>query len=643
MHTTDTIRKYKIFSEEDWADIVFDKYALIEVYAKNITFHCTEIEGSLYLRGEGCRFPELKYIAGNLSIDAKYCELPVLETVERYFTMHCHTMMNELRKVRGNFKCIVDAAFKNLETIGGCIAVKNATVHTRNGKLLKTRDVIPVQYQFQADELLKDGIFDINILGDNIIIPHREIRGKITIVGKNVSFPNLEFVHGTLRIRSEYHIGHKFTHHFPMLKKLIGNLKFENTGVSFPVLQETSGSIHMENGSYVTFPALEKSGNIMLNGGSRGAFPVLTDIIGNFMYNGSEKCELNALRYVKGFFNTYNTFAPNIAEVGDLIIHEFHRFEHLQKVNGKIQFLYNVNPATDFKSLEYLGEWGDSRMKDLKFPALECINNYLYGTYDGFEHIAKNIYFKINNNLHLTKDYFIISRTSFPYIFQEKRYPLRKLVAILKLRHSSFQNFKTREYERQWEAFSTPFFTKVLGKIESLWTEVEPMKYEEFFKAEDRNFKLFCFSYYGVGNLMKKLESRKINEKEIEIAYEEYDENGNEKLTQKVNRYEVHEIENRKLGVFIWGSRAEYSYAVKCWCPSTEKEHWLWIESDYKSDALAAIASTFRIHSNLIPYIKCLKRQGDLLICELKEKVTPTGEIRPLTASEYFNLLRAET
>lgn len=220
---------------------------------------------------------------------------------------------------------------------------------------------------------------------------------------------------------------------------------------------------------------------------------------------------------------------------------------------------------------------------------------------------------------------------------------MRKLIAILKLRHSSFQNFVTREYERQWENFNTPFFTQILNKIESLWDEVEPMKFEEFFNEEDRNFKLFCFSYYGVGNLMQKLEAQKINEKEIEVDYVEYDKNGNPKLIRKVNRYEVHEVENRKLGVFIWGSRAEYSYAVKCWCPSTKKEHWLWIEQEYKDDALTAIASTFRIHSNLIPHIKCLKRQGDLLICELKEKMVPAGKIRPLTASEYFNLLRAET
>jgi hypothetical protein len=72
------------------------------------------------------------------------------------------------------------------------------------------------------------------------------------------------------------------------------------------------------------------------------------------------------------------------------------------------------------------------------------------------------------------------------------------------------------------------------------------------------------------------------------------------------------------------------------------EEHWLWIEPQYKDNALTAIASTFRIHENIIPHIKCLKRQGDLLICELESEVLPKGNVRPLTAKEYFSLLEAE-
>ena len=74
-------------------------------------------------------------------------------------------------------------------------------------------------------------------------------------------------------------------------------------------------------------------------------------------------------------------------------------------------------------------------------------------------------------------------------------------------------------------------------------------------KQKTGTLNCFVFSYYGVGNLMKKLESRKINEKKLKLPTRSMMKTGNEKkLTQKVNRYEVHEIENRKLGVFIWGA-----------------------------------------------------------------------------------------
>jgi hypothetical protein len=89
MHTTNTIKRYKIFSEEDLQKINPDEYASIEIYAKNMTFGFTEIEGNLLLRGEGCHFPDLVNISGNLSIDAGNCVLPELKSVGGSFAMHC--------------------------------------------------------------------------------------------------------------------------------------------------------------------------------------------------------------------------------------------------------------------------------------------------------------------------------------------------------------------------------------------------------------------------------------------------------------------------------------------------------------------------------------------------------------------------
>ena len=88
----------------------------------------------------------------------------------------------------------------------------------------------------------------------------------------------------------------------------------------------------------------------------------------------------------------------------------------------------------------------------------------------------------------------------------------------------------------------------------------------------------------------------------------------------------------------------ENVFAIRCWCTTTDKEHWLWIEEQYKNSPLEAVASTFRIHENLISNIKEIKRQGDVLLVEmLDENIKPEGNIVPLNATQYFSLLTAQS
>ncbi|MBB6372299.1 hypothetical protein [Chryseobacterium shigense] len=638
MHTTDPVNRYKVFSAEDLPEIISDEHLTVEIYGRNITWEILELNGNLLIRGEGCHFPNLVKVSGSLSVDAGNCSLPSLRTVEENFTLHCPAELDKLRTVKGHFKCIVDYNFKHLETIGGSISLKKANVIARGKKLTLIKNVISVRFQYEVEFLPETGIFNVDIFGDNIMIPHHIIYGKINVYGKNVSFPHLESLQGMINMECRDKNGHYFTHDFPNLKKIKGHLRFERTKASFPVLQEITGNITLGKGCYADFPLLETSGSISVNYDSGVRFPVLKNVEGNIVNQG-ETCNFISLEKVKGTYRTYNTIAPRLQEVGNLLMHTSIEFEHLKRINGKLENAFKVN----FKSLEYVNYLGDEKLRGSRFPSLKEINFYLYNEEDHFEHLAKNVYFRVNGRMYLSKDKLIISRVPFKYVVHQQNYSIRKLVSILKLRHSSFLNFMTREYEREWAKFETPFFTKILKKIEKLWDVVETIKFEEFFESDDRNFRFFCFNYIGVGNLMKHFEAEKINEEEIELNYNEYDQNGNKIQVKRINRYELYEIENTKLGINVWRDTDKYSYAVKCWCPSTEKEHWLWVEQEYKGNALTAIASTFRIHENIIPFIKCLKRQGDLLICELEREVKPRGFPRALTASEYFNLLEVET
>lgn len=181
-------------------------------------------------------------------------------------------------------------------------------------------------------------------------------------------------------------------------------------------------------------------------------------------------------------------------------------------------------------------------------------------------------------------------------------------------------------------------FSEFIDYLGKTYNEVKPFSFKEAFDISNKSFQGLVFSSINIGEMIEELGAKRIKTDGIESTHRQYDSEGNftgEKTYHNI--YEVHEVSGEKLGL------NENLYVVKCWCTSTNKEHWLWIEDQYKDDPLTAIASTFRVHENIIPHIKCLKRQGDLLLIEMDEKVKPEGNIVPLTKEQYFGLLVAQS
>lgn len=170
------------------------------------------------------------------------------------------------------------------------------------------------------------------------------------------------------------------------------------------------------------------------------------------------------------------------------------------------------------------------------------------------------------------------------------------------------------------------------------YDKVEPFTYAEAFKIEDQQFRATVFGSINVTEMIETLGAKRIATDGKHVNQKVYSESGEFLGYHEFdNIYEVHEVSGEKLGL------EENLYALKCWCTTTNKEHWLWIEDQYKDSPLEAVASTFRIHENLIPHIKEIKRQGDVLLVELNEDVEPQGEIVPLTAEQYFGFLTAQS
>lgn len=171
-----------------------------------------------------------------------------------------------------------------------------------------------------------------------------------------------------------------------------------------------------------------------------------------------------------------------------------------------------------------------------------------------------------------------------------------------------------------------------------------PFTYKEAFEIDDANFQKMIFNTIDINDLIRNLGATRIKSDGREVTRKCFDKYGNSLPNNNYHAiYETYQIDCTKLIGAEFTDLDYFAYAVKCWCTSTNKEHWIWIESTYKDDPLEAIASTFRFHENVIPHIKELKRQGDIMLVELHEEVSPKGKIIPLTTEQYFKFLTIET
>lgn len=138
--------------------------------------------------------------------------------------------------------------------------------------------------------------------------------------------------------------------------------------------------------------------------------------------------------------------------------------------------------------------------------------------------------------------------------------------------------------------------------------------------------------------MMDNLGNERISTEGKNVTHKFYKEDGSYELKNYDVIYELYKVDCSKLNV------DDSVYAVKCWCTTTNKEHWLWVETKYAMKGpLEAIASTMRVYENMIPHIKSIKRQGDVLLFEMNQYVKPSGNIVPLTADQYFSLLEAQS
>jgi hypothetical protein len=170
------------------------------------------------------------------------------------------------------------------------------------------------------------------------------------------------------------------------------------------------------------------------------------------------------------------------------------------------------------------------------------------------------------------------------------------------------------------------------------YDNVTAFTYQQAFAIRSEAFKAIIFGSIRVPEMIKALGHSRIATAGQAVKHKQYSKQGDFLGYREYDVvFETHVVNGKALGL------RDNVYAVKCWCTSTDNEHWLWIEDQYKDDPLEAIARTFHIHENLVPFIKELKRQGDILLVELTEDIEPRGNMVSLSKDQYFGLLTAQS
>lgn len=185
-----------------------------------------------------------------------------------------------------------------------------------------------------------------------------------------------------------------------------------------------------------------------------------------------------------------------------------------------------------------------------------------------------------------------------------------------------------------------PNFKEIIDFYEDLWDKVEPFSYEEAFKIKNESFRAKVFSSINIPEMIENLGSTRVEVSGINLNNKIYNETLEEfEIINLEQVYELHKVNCSKLGIDV------DVFVIKCWCTSTNNEHWIWTNNKSK-DPLDHIASTCMIYESMVGNIKHIIRQGDVFLFEMKDDnfiLDESEKAIPMSSSDYFKLLKSQS
>lgn len=200
-----------------------------------------------------------------------------------------------------------------------------------------------------------------------------------------------------------------------------------------------------------------------------------------------------------------------------------------------------------------------------------------------------------------------------------------------------FEEKFVKLFENYFKAYNIEYYNYILYNIKELWDVVTPFSFEDAFNIQNDNLRIKTFSSFNIEEMIKNLGTKRIKVEGRDTINKVWNKLTNEFEDVPVTLiYELHLVDGTKLNL-----QNEVLPVVKCWCTSTNQEHWLWVNPSKIIDnsPLSAIVSTCCIYKSMQGKIKHIIRHGDVFIFEMIEKVVPNenDEIITLSVDEYFS------
>ena len=189
--------------------------------------------------------------------------------------------------------------------------------------------------------------------------------------------------------------------------------------------------------------------------------------------------------------------------------------------------------------------------------------------------------------------------------------------------------------------------------IEDCWDEIKPVTVKEALTLDNTESRRIYFDCIGVIALFKQLDPVLKDRQVISKKRIDWDDDNKEVAKEFEDVYELYQIEGKKLfDTNKWGQEANPIYAVRCWCTTTNREYWLYVnqeaatgerwgrpDDDTTYDAIRAIAWTIRID---VTNPARIYRQGDIIVAKLGDTSDSTSPYH-LSKEQYLSLMYSET